>query len=81
MTDVLAGQGGHGNGPLIDVEKPLDHGRFGDVDLVENENLWDPGRSDLVEHVANGDDLAVGVWIIGIDDVDEEVRVRGLVEG
>ena len=79
-ADVLAGQRRYRNGSLVDGEQPLNDGRFRHVDLVEHEDLRDSGRSDLVQHVANGGDLSIRIGISRIDDVNQQIGIGGLVQ-
>ena len=81
--DILGSHAGEcrsGDRALVDREEAADYGRFGDVRLVEDEDLGDGDRIDLGEDFAHGSDLAVGIRIRGIDDMNVEVGVCGFVQ-
>ncbi len=62
------------------LAQPGDHQRVGDVGLVDHHELGHLVGADLGEHLADGGDLALGVGVGAVDDVQDQVGVGDLLQ-
>src|SRR5699024_11386264 len=69
------------DGPRLGGTQPGDSGRFGEVGLIQHHELGDVlGSWDIAQDVSHRADLALGVIVGGIDDVEDEVSGGDLFE-
>jgi hypothetical protein len=60
---------------------PVDDLGVGGVGLVDDDDLLDVGGVDVGEHGAHGRDLALGVGVGAVDDVQQQVGLGHLLQG
>ena len=62
------------------LAQPGEHQRVGDVGLVDHDQLGHLVGADLGEHLAHGGELALGVGVRAVDDVQDQVGVGDLLQ-
>ena len=64
----------------LQVLEPLEDGRIGLVDLVQDNQLGDLTGLDVGQDTMNGLELALGIGVGSIDQVHQQGRILHLVE-
>ena len=80
LVEALAGAGRHDDRVLLVPTQPVDDLRVGEVGLVDDDDLAHVGGVDVGEHGAHRGDLALGVGVRAVDDVQQQVGLGDLLE-
>ena len=80
VVDALAGLGGDDDRVRLALPQPRDHHRVGRVGLVDDDDLGHLVGADLGQHRPDGSDLALGVGVRAVDDVQDQVGVGDLLQ-
>src|SRR4051794_1243209 len=81
VVDAVAGLGADHDGVGLALTEPGEDEGVGRVGLVHHHDLGHLVGADLAEDLADGRDLALGVGVAAVDDVEDQVGVGDLLQG
>ena len=80
VGDALAGLRADHDRVRLLAQQPGEHERIGGVGLVDDDELGDLAGADLGEDLADRGELALGVGVRAVDDVQDQVGVGDLLQ-
>src|SRR4051794_19947989 len=81
VVDAVAGLGADHDDVGLALTEPGEDEGVGRVGLVHHHDLGHLVGADLAEDLADGRDLALGVGVAAVDDVEDQVGVGDLLQG